>query len=114
MAEGGAPACPACQPQETAATAEEGEGEEEPPVEMRTPARAGGEAPGGERTASAYDRPGVTAPTTEKGGGLAVAGGTEVPEGAFTSVDPWSAAPGPTTGGGEKRRRFATSTAREW
>ncbi len=86
MAEGGAPACPASQPQETAAAAGQGEGGEEPPVEKRTPARAGDEAPDGERTASAYDRPGMTAPTT--GGNLAVAGGTEDPEGAFTSVDP--------------------------
>jgi hypothetical protein len=54
----------------------------------------------------------VTVPTTEKGGDLAVAGGTEDPEGAFTSVDPWTAAPGPTTGAGEKRCRFATSTTK--
>jgi hypothetical protein len=70
-------------------------------------------APGNERTASAYDRPGVTALVTEEHG-PAVAGGTEDPEGTFTSVNPWSAAPGPTTSGNEKRRRFATSTAREW
>ncbi len=80
------PAPPANHPQETAAAAGEGEGGEEPPAEKRTPARAGDEAPNGERTASAYDRPGVTAPIT--GGDLAVAGGTEDPEGAFTSVDP--------------------------
>ncbi len=83
---GGGPACPASQPQETAAAAGEGEGGEEPPAEMRTPAQTGDEAPGGERTASAYDRLGVTAPTT--GGDLGVAGGTKDPEGAFTLVDP--------------------------
>jgi hypothetical protein len=54
----------------------------------------------------------VTVPTIEKGGGLAVAGGTEDPEGTFTPVNPWSATPGPTTGVGEKRRRFATSTTK--
>jgi hypothetical protein len=51
-------------------------------------------------------------PTVEEGGGLAVAGGTEDPEGAFTSVDPWTAAPGPPTDGGEERRKFATSTTK--
>jgi hypothetical protein len=56
----------------------------------------------------------VTVPTTNEGGGPAVAGGTEDPEGAFTSVDPWSAAPGPTAGACEKRRRFATSTTKAW
>jgi hypothetical protein len=54
----------------------------------------------------------VTVPTTGTNGGLAVAGVTEDPEGTFTSVEPWSAAPGPTLGGGEKRRRFATSTTK--
>jgi hypothetical protein len=49
---------------------------------------------------------------TKEGDDPAVAGGTEDPEGAFTSVDPWSAAPGPTAGAGKKRRRFATSTTK--
>jgi hypothetical protein len=69
-----------------AAAAGEGEVGEVPLAEKRTPALAGDEAPDGERTASVFDRQGTTAPTT--GDDLAVAGGTEDPEGAFTSVDP--------------------------